>query len=137
MLANTVDGALTVPKEARHAFQEKIIEMAHEVLDGLKAAAQSKLDEAEKKLEMRCKESERHQIAVDAAATMLAERTKMAAAADSEHAERLSACVTVKQLLASAKQEESTGNAGLVVTEKRKKRLESVLETFFGPLLKD
>jgi len=119
MLANTVDGTLAVPKEERHAFQDKVIEMVREVLDGLKAAAQSKLDAAEEKLETRCRESEQHQIAVDAAATMLAERTKMAAAADSEHAERVSACVTVKQLLASAKQEESTGNAGLVVTEEK------------------
>jgi len=134
MLANTVDGTLAVPKEERHAFQDKVIEMVREVLDGLKAAAQSKLDAAEEKLETRCRESEQHQIAVDAAATMLAERTKMAAAADSEHAERVSACVTVKQLLASAKQEESTGNAGMAVTEEKKQKLESVLETVFGPL---
>jgi len=134
MLANTVDGTLAVPKEKRHAFQDKVIEMVREVLDGLKAAAQSKLDAAEEKLETRCRESEQHQIAVDAAATMLAERTKMAAAADSEHAERVSACVTVKRLLASAKQEESAGNAGLAVTEEKKQTLESVLETVFGPL---
>merc|ERR1719151_534430 len=110
MLANTVDGALTVPKEERHAFQEKIIEMAHEVLDGLKAAAQSKLDEAEKKLEMRCKESEQFQSAVEAAATMLAERKKMATAADFKHAELASARVTAKQLLASAERKQASGN---------------------------
>jgi len=55
-------------------FQTNVIEMISEILDGPKAAAQSKLDNAEKKLEVRCKASEQFQSAVESAATMLAER---------------------------------------------------------------
>jgi len=134
MLANTIDWTLAVPKEKRHAFQNNTIEMVRQVLDSLQAAAQSKLDDAEKTLETRCKESEQHQSAVVVAATLLAERKKMAAAADSEHLERTSARVTAKQLLASAEQEQASGNAGLIVTENKKQKLESVLETVLGPL---
>merc|ERR1719264_1940856 len=134
MLANAIDGTLTVPKEKRHAFQDNVIEMISRVLDGLKAAGQSKLDEAEKKLEMRCKEGEQFQSAVEAAATTLAERKQVAAAADLEHAQRTSARVMAKRLLASAECEQASGNAGLLVTEEKKRKLESVLETVFGPL---
>jgi len=134
MLANAIDGTLVVPKEKRHVFQTNVIEMISEILDGLKAAAQSKLDDAEKKLEMRCKESEQFQSAVEAAATMLAERKKMATAADFKHAELASARVTAKQLLASAERKQASGNAGLLDTEQKKQKLESVLETVFGPL---
>jgi len=134
MLATTIDGSLAVPKEKRHAFQDNAIEMVRKVLDGLKAAAQSKVDEAEKNLEMRCKENEQHQSAVEAAATVLAARIQTVSAANLEHSERISARVTAKQALASAEQEQTSGNAGLVVTEDRKQKLESVLETVFGPL---
>jgi len=41
----------------------------------------------------------------------------MAIAADFEHAERASARVTAKQLLASAEREQASGNAGLLVAE--------------------
>merc|ERR1719264_1831070 len=119
MLANAIDGTLTVPKEKRHAFQDNVIEMISRVLDGLKAAGQSKLDEAEKKLEMRCKEGEQFQSAVEAAATTLAERKQVAAAADLEHAQRTSARVMAKRLLASAECEQASGNAGLLVTERK------------------
>jgi len=134
MLASTIDWTLAVPKERRHAFQDNAIEMVREVLDGLKAAAQSRLDEAEKTLETRCKESEQQQSAVEVAATVLAERKTIVAAAIGEHVERTSARVAAKQLLASAEQDQARGNADLVITEDKKQKLESGLETVFGPL---
>merc|ERR1719275_448539 len=108
--------------------------MVREVLDGLTAAAQSGLDKAEKTLETRCKESEQQQSAVEVAATMLAERKTIVAAAKREHVERTSARVAAKQLLASAEQDQARGNADLVITEDKKQKLESGLETVFGPL---
>merc|ERR1719325_463187 len=78
MLSNSITSSLGVPKERRHAFQDNAIGMVRQVLDGLQAAAQSKLGEAEKKLETTVKENEERQNAVEAAAATLAEKTKMA-----------------------------------------------------------
>jgi len=134
MLADTINATLAVPREKRHAYQDKAIEMVRKVLESLKAAAQSELNEAEKKLETSCKESEERQRAEDVAAATLAERIKTADAAKTEHAERTFARVTAKQALDSAEQEQTRGNASLVVTADKKQRLESGLETVFGPL---
>merc|ERR1719264_579772 len=48
--------------------------------------------------------------------------------------EHTSARVAAKQALTSAEQEQTGGDAGLVVTEDKKKKLESGLELCFGPL---
>jgi len=134
MLADAINVTLTVPKEKRHAFQDNAIEMVRKVLDSLKATAQSKLDEAESDLETKCKDCDTHQSAVESARVALAERANMADAAKSEYTERTSARVAAKKALASAEQEQTSGNAGLLVTEDKKKRLDSGLETVFSPL---
>jgi len=134
MLADTVLDTLAVPKECRHAFQDTTIDMIRKVLDSLQAAAQSKLDEAEKKLETTCKENETLQSSIEAAAATLAERIQTVDAAKTEHAERTSARVAAKEALALAEQEQASGNAGLVVTEEKKQRLETGLETIYGPV---
>merc|ERR1719394_1850104 len=99
--------------------------MVCKVLDSLQVAAQSKFDETEKKLEMTCKESEALQTSIEAAATTLATRIQTVEAAKTEHAERISARVAAKEALALAEQEQASGNAGLVVIEGKKQRLET------------
>jgi len=134
MLANALIGSLAIPKEKRHSFQESAIEMVRKVLDSLEAAAQCKFDKVEKELETACKDNDARQCAVEAAAVTLAERTKTADAAKSEHAERTLARVAAKGALALAEQEQTTGNASLVATEEKKQRLESGMETIYSPL---
>merc|ERR1719210_2638186 len=58
----------------------------------------------------------------------------MADAAKSEHAKQISERMAAKEALASAEQEQATGNAGLAIAEKKKQRLETSLETIYGPL---
>merc|ERR1719192_2336656 len=58
MLVNTLSVSLAVPKEKRHEFQNNAIEMVRMVLDSVKTAAESKLDEAKKKLEATFKDNE-------------------------------------------------------------------------------
>jgi len=134
MLVSTLHGTLAVPKESRHAFQDTTIEMVRKVLDSLKAATQSKLDEAEKKFETTLRENEERQTSIELAAATLAERTKTVDAAKTEHAERTLACVAAKEALASVEREQASGNAGLAVTEERKKRLDSAFDTIYCPL---
>merc|ERR1712060_1523 len=113
---------------------DSTIEMVREVLDSLKAAAQSKLDEAEEKLATAFKEKGECESAVESAAAVLAERTKTVDAAKTGYTERTLACVAAKEALASAEQEQKSGNAGVVVTEEKKQMLLSGLETIYGPL---
>merc|ERR1712129_360012 len=119
----------------RHEFQDSTIEMVRIVLDSVKAAAQSKLDEAEKKLAAAFKDVEICQNAIEVAAATLAERTKTADDAKTEHVERtLARVAAAKEALALAEQEQTNGNAGLVVAEKKKQRLELGRETIYGRL---
>jgi hypothetical protein len=132
MLANTLTGSLGEPKEKRHAIQDSTIDMVRQVMESLRAAAQSKLVEAETKLETVFKEDGERQKSVQTAAATLEERIKTADAAKSEHAKSTSARMAAKQALASAEQEQTTGNAGLAVAEEKKRRLETSLETIYG-----
>jgi len=134
MLANGIIGSLAVPKEKRHAFQDSTVDMIRQVVDSLQAAAQSKLDEAERRLETTVKENEEHQNAVEAAAATLAERTKMADAAKTRYGECTMARVAAKEALNLAERKQTIGNAGLSVTALKKQRLESGMETIYGPL---
>jgi len=134
MLSNMVNGTLAVPKEKRHAFQDEAIDMVRAVLDSLKAAAQSKVTEAEQKLETTFKESRERDNLVEAARAKQHETTITGDAAKVAVNEHTSARVAAKQALTSAEQEQTGGDAGLVVTEDKKKKLESGLELCFGPL---
>jgi len=134
MLANTLLETLAVPKERRHAFQDTIIEMVRKVLDSFRAATQSKIDKAEKKLETTLKANEELQTSIESAAATLAERIKTVDVAKTEHAECTSARVAAKEALASAEREQASGNAGLVVIEAKIQRLETGLETIYGPI---
>jgi len=134
MLTNTLGETLAVPKERRHAFQDDAIEMVRKVLDSLKAAALSKLEGAEEKLATAVKENEKCQSEVESAAAVVAERIQTMVAAKTKHVERTSARVAAKEALALAEREQASGNAGIVVTERKKQRLESCLETIYGPL---
>jgi hypothetical protein len=127
MLSNRtlLKDCLAVPKEDRHTYQEQVIQMLTEVMEGLEAAFNTKIAEAEKKVAASDVDKAAKEAAEKAASEALEAKKTAAEEAKTASAEAIEAAKAAKAALQAATDAQKAGDAELEAAGSKKEKVEA------------
>mmetsp|Transcript_41105 Transcript_41105/g.87552 ORF Transcript_41105/g.87552 Transcript_41105/m.87552 type:complete len:377 (-) Transcript_41105:115-1245(-) len=134
LLTENLMVSLGVAKEERHQYQEEVIAMISETLDGVEAAIKDRIATSEGKVaEAETDKASREKAAEEATTTATA-KSEAVDAAKAALAESTAAHKAAKIALSTAESEQKVGDAKLDAAAGKKTKLESALNGTYTPI---